>query len=157
MSTGKIVQISGPVVDCEFADSPLPKINTALKVTVDGAVKTLEVAEHIGGKTVRCLVLSDSFGLARAMEVRDTGAGITVPVGEKTLGRILSSTEVRLSTSSRISVFSSERIWIVTVAVSTVLRARRVFSGRISVSSISLTTVSFLTVKSAVTRAMFPE
>ena len=88
MSTGKIVQISGPVVDCEFADSPLPKINTALKVTVDGVQKTLEVAEHIGGKAVRCLVLSDSLGLSRGMEVQDTGAGITVPVGEKTLGRM---------------------------------------------------------------------
>ena len=88
MNTGKIVQISGPVVDCEFPLSAIPRIKTALKVKVDGVEKTLEVAEHIGGRTVRCLVLSDSFGLSRGMEVTDTGAGITVPVGENTLGRM---------------------------------------------------------------------
>ena len=88
MNTGKIIEISGPVVDCEFKDSALPKIKTALKVKVDGKEKTLEVAEHIGGKTVRCLVLSDSFGLARGMEVINTGAGVTVPVGDNTLGRM---------------------------------------------------------------------
>ena len=88
MSTGKIVEISGPVVDCEFTELPLPRIKTALKVKADGKFKTLEVAEHIGGKTVRCLVLADSFGLARGMEVINTGAGVTVPVGENTLGRM---------------------------------------------------------------------
>ena len=88
MNTGKIIEISGPVVDCEFESSPLPKIKTALKVKADGMEKTLEVAEHIGGKAVRCLVLSDSFGLSRGMEVINTGAGITVPVGENTLGRM---------------------------------------------------------------------
>ena len=88
MSTGKIIEISGPVVDCEFKDSALPKIKTALKVKADGIDKTLEVAEHIGDKTVRCLVLSDSFGLSRGMEVINTGAGVTVPVGENTLGRM---------------------------------------------------------------------
>ena len=88
MNTGKIIEISGPVVDCEFKESPLPKIKTALKVKAEGINKTLEVAEHIGGKTVRCLVLSDSFGLSRGMEVINTGAGVTVPVGENTLGRM---------------------------------------------------------------------
>ena len=88
MNTGKIVEISGPVVDCEFENQPLPKIKTALKVTVDGAIKTLEVAAHVGGNVVRCLVLADSFGLARGMEVVNTGEGITVPVGDKTLGRM---------------------------------------------------------------------
>ena len=88
MNNGVIVEISGPVVDCEFKETPLPKIKTALKVTVDGIVKTLEVAEHIGGKVVRCIVLSDSFGISRGMEVVNTGEGITVPVGENTLGRM---------------------------------------------------------------------
>ncbi|MBR4910914.1 MAG: F0F1 ATP synthase subunit beta [Clostridia bacterium] len=88
MNVGKIVEISGPVVDCEFENPPLPKIKTALKVTVNGKEKTLEVASHIGGRVVRCLVLSDSFGLARGMEVTDTGGSITVPVGEATLGRM---------------------------------------------------------------------
>ena len=88
MSTGKIVEISGPVVDCLFTSAPIPKIKTALKVTVDGVTKTLEVAEHVGDGVVRCLVLSDSFGLARGMEVVNTGEGITVPVGENTLGRM---------------------------------------------------------------------
>ena len=88
MNTGKIVEISGPVVDCEFLSGPLPKIKTALKVKVDGKIKTLEVAEHIGQKIVRCLVLSSSTELARNMEVINTGEGIRVPVGEKTLGRM---------------------------------------------------------------------
>ena len=88
MNTGKIVEISGPVVDCEFLSGPLPKIKTALKVEVDGTVKTLEVAGHIGDRGVRCLVLSDSFGMSRGMEVVNTEESIKVPVGEKILGRM---------------------------------------------------------------------
>lgn len=88
MNKGIIVEISGPVVDCEFNEGPLPKIKTALKVNLDGNEKTLEVADHIGGRVVRCLVLSDSFGLYRGMEVINTGEGITVPVGDVTLGRM---------------------------------------------------------------------
>ncbi len=88
MNKGIIVEISGPVVDCEFTGGPIPKIKTALKVKTDLSVKTLEVAEHMGGGIVRCLVLSDSLGLARGMEVENTGESITVPVGENTLGRM---------------------------------------------------------------------
>ena len=88
MNKGIIVEISGPVVDCEFTVGPIPKIKTALKVKTDLSVKTLEVAEHMGGGIVRCLVLSDSLGLARGMEVENTGESITVPVGENTLGRM---------------------------------------------------------------------
>lgn len=88
MNKGIIVEISGPVVDCEFTRGPIPKIKTALKVKTDLSVKTLEVAEHMGGGIVRCLVLSDSLGLARGMEVENTGESITVPVGENTLGRM---------------------------------------------------------------------
>ncbi len=88
MSAGKIIEISGPVVDCQFPAGSIPKIKTALKVEVDSKVKTLEVAEHIGGGVVRCLVLSDSLGLARGIEVVNTGRSITVPVGENTLGRM---------------------------------------------------------------------
>ena len=88
MNTGKIIEISGPVVDCQFPEGSIPKIKTALKVTVDGKCKVLEVAEHIGGGIVRCLMLSDSFGLSRGIEVINTGKSITVPVGENTLGRM---------------------------------------------------------------------
>ncbi|MBO4692857.1 MAG: F0F1 ATP synthase subunit beta [Clostridia bacterium] len=88
MNNGKILEISGPVVDCLFESGPIPKIRTALKVDVDGEIKVLEVAEHVGSGVVRCLVLSDSFKLARGMEVVNTGKSITVPVGEKTLGRM---------------------------------------------------------------------
>lgn len=88
MNKGIIVEISGPVVDCEFTGGPIPKIKTALIVKTDLSVKTLEVAEHMGGGIVRCLVLSDSLGLARGMEVENTGESITVPVGENTLGRM---------------------------------------------------------------------
>ena len=88
MNNGKIIAVSGPVVDCEFEAGHLPKIKTALKVNVDKKIKTLEVAGHIGANVVRCLVLSDSFGLSRGMEVADTGSPIKVPVGENTLGRM---------------------------------------------------------------------
>lgn len=88
MSKGKIVQIQGPVVDVEFADSGLPCIKDALEVWNDGKRRVMEVAQHIGGHTVRCIMLASSDGLQKDMEVIATGKGITVPVGEKTLGRL---------------------------------------------------------------------
>ena len=88
MNKGKIVQVMGPVVDVEFSDHNLPCIKDALEV--DNNVKTcvMEVAQHIGNDTVRCIMLASSEGLHRDMEVTATGAGITVPVGKATLGRL---------------------------------------------------------------------
>lgn len=88
MNTGKIVQISGPVVDVEFETGRLPKIKEALTVAVDGKVRVMETAQHIGNAIVRCIVLAESEGLARGMEVNATGSGIRVPVGRCTLGRM---------------------------------------------------------------------
>ena len=88
MIRGKIVTISGPVVDCEFPTGKLPKIREALTVPVNGTERTMEVAQHIGGGTVRCIMLAESENLARGMEVTAKGTGIQVPVGPCTLGRM---------------------------------------------------------------------
>ena len=88
MQTGKIVQVMGPVVDVEFMENPLPTIKTALTVDNHGVSATMEVADHLGDNTVRCIMLAPSEGLERDMEVVSTGKGISVPVGEETLGRL---------------------------------------------------------------------
>ena len=88
MHTGKIVRVSGPVVDCAGFDGALPKIKEALTVTVGGEVRTMEVAAHIGDGAVRCVLLAGSENLALGMPVTATGSGIRVPVGEVTLGRM---------------------------------------------------------------------
>ena len=88
MNTGKIVQISGPVIDVEFLEGRLPKIKEALAVTVDGKKRVMEVAQHIGNTQVRCIMLAESEGLARGMEAVQIEGGIQVPVGEITLGRM---------------------------------------------------------------------
>lgn len=85
---GKIVQVMGPVVDVEFECSDLPFIRDALEVMNDGKRCVMEVAQHIGGNTVRCIMLASSDGLCRDMEVTANGGGIQVPVGKKTLGRL---------------------------------------------------------------------
>ena len=85
---GKIVQVSGPVVDVEFEGSYLPAIKDALYVIQDGKKKTMEVSQHIGNNVVRCIMLAASEGRCKDMEVTATGSGISVPVGEKTLGRL---------------------------------------------------------------------
>ena len=85
---GKIVQVSGPVVDVEFEGSYLQAIKDALYVIQDGKKKTMEVSQHIGNNVVRCIMLAASEGLCKDMEVTATGSGISVPVGEKTLGRL---------------------------------------------------------------------
>jgi len=97
MSTGKIVQVIGPVVDVEFEPGKLPAIYNAL--LVQGAEQkdifayseklTLEVAQHMGEAHVRTIAMAATDGLTRGMSVLDTGAPITVPVGRETLGRIL--------------------------------------------------------------------
>ena len=86
--TGKIVQVSGSVVDVRFEPGHLPKIKEALTVEIDGNEVVMEVAQHIGDYTVRCIMLAGSEGLARNMTVNATGNNIQVPVGECTLGRM---------------------------------------------------------------------
>ena len=88
MNTGKIVQISDSVVDVEFKPGQLPKIKEALTVYLNGKVRFMEVAQHIGENTVRCIMLAESKDLARNMEVIATNSGIKVPVGQCTLGRM---------------------------------------------------------------------
>ena len=88
MNKGKIVQVMGPVVDVQFSQQPPPHIKDALTVENGSKRLVMEVAQHIGGGVVRCIMLSASEGLCRDMEVTPTGAGISVPVGEKTLGRL---------------------------------------------------------------------
>jgi F-type H+-transporting ATPase subunit beta len=83
---GKISQIIGPVVDVEFEEGHLPRLHNALRVTDTGLV--MEVLQHLGNNTARCVAMSTTDGLVRGMEVEDTGGPITVPVGESTLGRI---------------------------------------------------------------------
>lgn len=88
MNTGKILQVMGPVVDVEFSDHNLPCIKDALEVENNGKKCVMEVAQHIGNDTVRCIMLASSEGLHRDMEVTAAGAGIRVPVGKAALGRL---------------------------------------------------------------------
>ncbi len=90
MAVGKIVQIQGPVVDAQFAPGELPQILNALTIA-DPAHEsnlTVEVSQHLGNDVVRCIAMSSTDGLMRGMDVQDTGASITVPVGNATLGRV---------------------------------------------------------------------
>jgi F-type H+/Na+-transporting ATPase subunit beta len=94
MSIGKISQVIGPVIDVEFADGDVPPIYNALRIT-NPAISdepdnlVLEVAQHLGEKTVRTIAMDSTDGLVRGQEVKDTGVGISMPVGEATLGRII--------------------------------------------------------------------
>ena len=87
MNYGKIVQVMGPVVDVYF-DDRLPKIKEALEVQNGEKRAVMEVAQHIGGNTVRCIMLAASDGLYKDMEVEAKGSAIKVPIGNKTLGRL---------------------------------------------------------------------
>jgi F-type H+-transporting ATPase subunit beta len=87
MSNGKIVQIIGAVVDVEFPREAMPKVFSALKMA--DPVLILEVQQQLGDGVVRCIALGSTDGLRRGMEVGDTGAPISVPVGQATLGRIM--------------------------------------------------------------------
>ena len=88
MEKGKIIQVSGPVVDVWFEKGSLPHIKDALTVDNHGERCVMEAAKHLGDNVVRCIMLSASEGLCRDMEVTPTGEGICVPVGEKVLGRL---------------------------------------------------------------------
>ena len=89
-TTGKVVQVIGPVVDVEFpADEKLPEINTALKIQeADDKTLTVEVALELGDGIVRTIAMDGTAGLKRGMDVENTGASISVPVGDDTLGRV---------------------------------------------------------------------
>ena len=90
---GKITQIIGAVLDIKFPEGKLPKIYDAIHIAApDGGVLTAEVAQHLGDDTVRCIAMGPTEGLVRGAEAIATGAPITVPVGEKTLGRIFNVT-----------------------------------------------------------------
>ena len=85
---GKIIRVSGPVVDVQFEDGMTPPIRQALTVNVKGERLTMEVSHHEGEGVVRCIMLAESDGLKRGLDVIDTGGGIKVPVGKATLGRV---------------------------------------------------------------------
>ena len=90
---GKITQIIGAVLDIKFPEGKLPKIYDAIHIAApNGGVLTAEVAQHLGDDTVRCIAMGPTDGLVRGAEAIATGAPITVPVGEKTLGRIFNVT-----------------------------------------------------------------
>ena len=86
---GKITQIIGAVLDVKYAEGQLPEINEAIEITRSNGEKlVVEVAQHLGADTVRCIAMGPTDGLGRGMDAVATGAPITVPVGEHTLGRI---------------------------------------------------------------------
>ena len=85
---GKITQIIGAVLDIKFSRGHLPQINEAIKIDTADGVLTVEVAQHLGDDIVRTIAMGSTDGLVRGMEAKATGAPISVPVGENTLGRI---------------------------------------------------------------------
>src|SRR6185436_7509961 len=89
-ATGRVIQITGPVVDIEFPPGQLPAILNAVEIEREGSDPLVcEVQQHLGNNWVRSVAMTTTDGLARDVPVRDTGAPITVPVGEVTLGRVL--------------------------------------------------------------------
>ena len=92
-NTGKITQIIGAVLDIKFTEGHLPSIYEAIHITrKKGELLVVEVAQHLGDETVRCIAMGPTDGLVRGMEAVATGAPISVPVGEETLGRIFNVT-----------------------------------------------------------------
>ncbi len=87
-NTGIVAQVMGPVVDVRFEKGGLPPIHQALTVMIGERKLTVEVAQHIGDNTARCIAMASTDGLQRDSVVTDTGASISVPVGRQTLGRI---------------------------------------------------------------------
>ncbi len=87
-STGTVIQVMGPVLDIRFADDHLPELLSAIEVPNGDHTIVAEVAQHIGDNVVRCIAMSSTDGLQRGTEAVDTGAAISVPVGEACLGRV---------------------------------------------------------------------
>ena len=92
MAVGKVSQVIGTVVDVEFPPDQLPNLFDALDLDNGGENLVLEVQQHIGNNWVRCLALGSTDGLARGVNVNDTGQKVTVPVGNETLGRLFDVT-----------------------------------------------------------------
>ena len=87
-AVGKITQVIGAVLDIKFPAGQLPEIHDAIDIEGPNGLLVVEVSQHLGDDTVRCIAMGSTDGLVRGMEAQSTGAPITVPVGEKTLGRI---------------------------------------------------------------------
>ena len=87
-NTGRVAQVIGPVLDIRFDSGDLPNLLNAIEIEYEGRVITAEVAQHVGDNVVRCIAMNSTDGLRRGLEAVDTGAPISVPVGEKCLGRI---------------------------------------------------------------------
>ena len=85
---GTVIQIMGPVLDIRFAEDSLPQLLSAIEIKHEERTVVAEVAQHIGDNVVRCIAMSSTDGLQRGIEAIDTGAAITVPVGEECLGRV---------------------------------------------------------------------
>ena len=88
LKTGIVEGVNGPVVDVAFAKGTLPKLREELFVEIEGERRFMEVAQHISGGMVRCIMLGPSEGLHRGLECTATGAPVSVPVGECVLGRL---------------------------------------------------------------------
>ncbi len=88
LNKGKIKQVIGPVVDIEFSEDNLPELMNAIKIEINDKIVVVEVAQHTGDNTVRCISMDSTDGFVRGMEAVDTGGPISVPVGEETLGRM---------------------------------------------------------------------
>ena len=90
MATGKLVQVTGPVVDIAFEPGNLPSILNAIEIPLRGGGDPLvvEVAQHLGNNLVRCVAMDSTDGLVRGDAANDTGQPISVPVGTATLGRV---------------------------------------------------------------------
>jgi F-type H+-transporting ATPase subunit beta len=105
---GKIVQVMGTVVDVEFPPGDLPAQFNALELDLLGETLVLEVEQHVGNNRVRCLAMGPTEGLARGIDVTDTGSAISVPVGEKALGRLFNVVGTPLDTLGEVD---SEERW----------------------------------------------
>ncbi len=85
---GKVIQVTGPVLDIRFSEGELPDLNNAIEITLNDNKVIAEVAQQIGDDVVRCIAMSSTDGLVRGTEAVDTGSPITVPVGDECLGRV---------------------------------------------------------------------
>lgn len=85
---GTVVQVIGPVLDIKFKSGKLPALLNAVEIDNNGEKVVAEVAQHLGDDVVRCIAMSSTDGMVRGADALDTGRGITVPVGDATLGRI---------------------------------------------------------------------
>jgi F-type H+-transporting ATPase subunit beta len=85
---GKVIQVTGPVLDIRFKEGELPDLHNAIEIMIDDRKLVAEVAQQVGDDVVRCVAMSSTDGLVRGVDAKDTGSPITVPVGDKCLGRI---------------------------------------------------------------------